>query len=431
MSNRQNSPADIGVCLAHKFFYPVYGGGAMRFQRYAPGLARSGIRMRAFTQAVTSELMARQGSLADEDNRQVTRSDDAPEWPLLEVIDGLPVQRTELPGGWRRWPAYFRSLVRYCEERRQEIDVVQFISLQKWAAPWVPRLRRLGIGTVITCTMVGEFSSNPWKRALQRFDRRFPFQLVDQVVVSSSVMRRYLEELGVSTPIQVIPNGVDLRRFRPVANGGQKSRLRQDLGLDPNWEIVLAVGPVSPRKGTDILIDAFVRLCHERRNVRLVLVGPNGHREGETTDGFHQRLRCAIANGNAEDRVIFVGPVNNVEEYLRAADLLVFPSRREGMGNAVLEAMACGIPVVTTPFTGRPEEFGSPGTHYLLSSWEPEALAANIRKLLGNEGFRRSVGQQGRRWVEENLDVDDSLDRYATLYRDLTSWSSKAKSRPK
>jgi glycosyltransferase involved in cell wall biosynthesis len=296
--------------------------------------------------------------------------------------------------------------------------VLHFNSLNKWAIPWVRSIRRLGIPTVFVATMVGEVSSNPLKQALQRLDRSLVLNLVDRVVVSSGVMAQHLDRMGVSTQIEVIPNGVDLERFRPVEDELGKARLRCALGLKSDWEVVLAIGPITERKGIDALLEAFGRICRENSEAHLVLVGP---RQDLGAPEFHRRLQDLISRTDAPDRIHFTGPVSNVEDYLRAADLFVFPSRREGMPNVVLEAMACGIPVILTPFLGLPDEFGTPGKHYVLTDWKPEALAADIRDLLAQPDYRRNLGQTGRRWVEESLDVNYSLDRYASLYFGLSN----------
>ena len=128
-------------------------------------------------------------------------------------------------------------------------------------------------------------------------------------------------------------------------------------------------------------------------SARLVLVGPRHALGKEAPAMFGQRIQKSTTDAKAQDRVIFTGGVNNVEDYFRAADLLVFPSRREGMPNAMPEAMACGLPVITTPFLGLPAEFGFPGVHYVLTDWNTEVLAADIQKQLSRGEYRRQLGQ--------------------------------------
>ena len=115
---------------------------------------------------------------------------------------------------------------------------------------------------------------------------------------------------------------------------------------------------------------------------------------------FRRKLETLLTASGATDRVHFAGVVRNVEVYLRASDVFVFPSQREGMPNAVLEAMASGLPVILTPFTGLSEDFGKPGQEYLLAERDPKALAAQITKLLENDELRNNLGLHARNWVE-------------------------------
>lgn len=258
------------------------------------------------------------------------------------------------------------------------------------------------------------------KRSLQRLHRRLPLDLVDAVVVSSQEMRARLLEIGAHTPVKVIPNGVDLLRFCP-AGPAERREVRARLGLDPDATVILAIGPIIPRKGVDALVAAFTRLHRQFPTARLVLVGPRHDLARPDLQDFHRRLMGMIDDAGAGSRVHFTGPVSDVQAYLQAADLLVFPSRREGMPNVVPEAMATGLPVVLTPFTGLPAEFGKPGQEYILSDWAPETLAADIRRLLVDAELRRALGQAGRAWVAARLDLEQSLDAYMDLYRSLAN----------
>jgi glycosyltransferase involved in cell wall biosynthesis len=123
--------------------------------------------------------------------------------------------------------------------------------------------------------------------------------------------------------------------------------------------------------------------------------------------------------------VTFTGAVDNVEAYLQTADVFVFPSRKEGMPNVVPEAFACGLASILTPFKGLPDEFGRPGEQYVLVERNAEALATAINAILDDPERRRQLGRRGRKWVEEHLDVEISLDRYADLYYELANDSRK------
>jgi glycosyltransferase involved in cell wall biosynthesis len=89
------------------------------------------------------------------------------------------------------------------------------------------------------------------------------------------------------------------------------------------------------------------------------------------------------------------------------------------MPNVVIEAMASGVPVVMTPFPTLPQEFGRQGFEYLLSDREPGALSAQMERLIRNPDIRIKLGRQGRSWMEKGMDLENTLDRYAALYRKL------------
>jgi glycosyltransferase involved in cell wall biosynthesis len=117
--------------------------------------------------------------------------------------------------------------------------------------------------------------------------------------------------------------------------------------------------------------------------------------------------------------VHFVGLADDVESYLNGSDLFVLPSQREGMPNSVIEAMACGTPVVITPFLGLSDDLGTAGKQYLLAGFDAHSLAATIATVLEDPSLRDSLSKQGRAWIETTMDLQDSLDRYANLYHEL------------
>jgi len=400
--------AEIGVCLASFNFYPIYAGPPLRFQMYAPGLAKRGVRVHVFTQAINEELVKRDGD--------ISRKHFSPGGvPLYEVIDGLPVHRVRIPSGWRHEPAFFRRLARHCRGRKTDTSVVQFLNAGVWAIPWLLKIRRMGFGMVFTHTLLGELAAGRLKRLLQRFRWRTPLNLFDFVVVSSKAMRRQLEEIGVSAPIVIIPNGVNLARFSPP-DLAARTNLREKLGLPCDKRLILSVGPIIPRKGTDVLVTAFASVASRYPDTQLALVGPRHDLVRPELCEFSERIQAVLRDNQIQNRVTFTGAVSNVEDYLRCADIMVFASRREGMPNVVPEAMACALPVIMTPFVGLPSEFGRAGKEYVLTGWHPEQMAADLSGLLSDQRRSKKIGTWGRNWVEQHLDVEDSLDSYAELY---------------
>ena len=258
---------------------------------------------------------------------------------------------------------------------------------------------------------------------------RHLFRRVDGIVVGSTVMRDMMSDLGVKNHIEVIPNGVDLKRFRPAVNEEERRNLRASLGIANHRKVVITVGAVHPRKGSDLLLEAWARLTKENTETELFLVGLRKDLSYPDLAEFRHKIEALIAQSGAPDRVHFTGLVRNIEDYLRVSDVFVFPSMREGMPNVVLEAMASGVPVILTPFIGLSDDFGKNGEEYLLADRDPEVLASAMSQLLNDDGFRTRLGQSGRNWVERTMDLEKSLDRYAALYKELAEGGRKRYSR--
>lgn len=402
----------LDVCLASPLFYPNFSGAGTRFRRYAPGLCARGVDIRVFTGTPYGS-----NSLCTNRLRYGTRLP-------VEYLEDIPIQRVQMPQqvGWRQHMMFVSALVAYCREPTTRPDLIQSLSASPLWLPWWFSFRRLGIPFVITQTMLGELSPKLWKRCLQRIYLPLSYQMADCVVVSSSVARDSVQNIGVANHIEVIPNGLDLSRFQPVTSLKARQALRERLGLDPMGELILFVGAIVERKGVDVLVEAWRSIAQMRPRAYLVLVGPTAREVPQEVNspGFETRIEATIANSGAADRVIFTGSMKNVEDYYQAADVFVFPSRREGMGNVVLEAFGCGLATVLTPFLGLPHEFGRPDEHYILVERTPTAIAKATVALLESPERRQQLGRQSRRWVEEQMDVEKSLDRYAALYRELT-----------
>jgi glycosyltransferase involved in cell wall biosynthesis len=176
---------------------------------------------------------------------------------------------------------------------------------------------------------------------------------------------------------------------------------------------------VHPRKGSDVLLEAWVQLIKQFPQTHLFLVGLRKDLQYPNLNEFRIKLEKLIAASGASEFIHFTGTVRNPEDYLRASDVFVFPSMREGLPNAVLEAMASGVPVIITPFIGLSGDLGQSGHEYLLAERDPMALSTAIAQILEGKGLHAKLGNAGRSWVEKTMDLEHTLDRYAAMYHEL------------
>ncbi|WP_411148460.1 glycosyltransferase family 4 protein [Streptomyces sp. A30] len=235
---------------------------------------------------------------------------------------------------------------------------------------------------------------------------RWAVRWTAHVVCVSEAERARGVRAGVRAHCRVIPNGVDPGRFHPAAFPVQRAVLAPFAALDPAAQLVVCMGRLCRQKGQDVLLEAWPSVLRRVPGARLVLVG-DGPDEG--------RLRH-----HAPEGVLFTGAVADAVPWYQAADLVVLPSRWEGMALAPLEAMACGRPVVVTDVAGA-RECLPPGhwAHCLVPAGRPGPLAETLTGLLLDLPLRESLGRQGRRHVLTAHDVRHSAEAVAALYREL------------
>jgi glycosyltransferase involved in cell wall biosynthesis len=410
------SHPNLELCFASPVLYPPRGGAEIRFLRYLPGLLQRGINVQLLSGTPKA--------------KKLTKQDMAEDWYRIpagsivptEPYDGVPIHRVRLPdkSGWRRVAIFNQALLRYCREAQQKPDIVQLIEpLSPLAAPWLSRLKHLNITRAFAYTLPYELPENGFKRGLRQILLRLLYSQLDCVVTGSEATRAHALSLGLRIRTEVIPNGVNLQRFRPV-NSDARSALRSSLGIDDNAKIITTVGSIIPRKGIDLLLESWASLANRFPELHLVLIGPRTDKIDPKLKTFHDHLVKLINDSGASGRIHFTGRVSNVEMYLQASDLFVFTSEREGMANVVLEAMASELAVVMTPHIGLPPDFGQPGTHYLLADRNKESISTTIEKLLDDHQRCHKLAQNARKWVEETMDLESVLDQYARLYHEIS-----------
>jgi glycosyltransferase involved in cell wall biosynthesis len=407
----------IRLCLASTHFFPTHGGAQLRFLRYIPGLRTRGVLTHVLAGTPKQKKQVHAGPPGKT----------GPEWEDLglegDLIGQVPIERVNIPdqAGWRRSFVFNQAIVRFCLRPDSKPDVIQIVSsLQPRSIPWVRRLRQNGIPVVYAYTIPANFPSNPFRRAVRRWWLKRLYSQLDCVVANNRVMGSLTSGLMGKTPLEIIPNGVDLERYRPAYNEEERKALRASFGVvGSGSKMITTVGAVHPRKGSDLLLESWVSLAKRFPDAHLFMVGLRKDLQYPKLDDFRSRLSDLLAASGAADRVHFTGVVHNIEAYLRASDVFVFPSMREGMPNAVLEAMATGIPVILTPFVGLSKDLGEPDREFLLVERDPEALASAVGDVLSGNGLKTRLGEQARRWALDTMDLEKSLDRYAALYRDL------------
>ncbi len=221
---------------------------------------------------------------------------------------------------------------------------------------------------------------------------RIAAPLADRIIVlTEQEMEEHLERrIGRRNQFVVIPSGVNLPALRAQAPPREEARRR--LGVSADCQLLIGVGRLVPIKGFDVLVRALPAIVKEAPAARLCLVG-----DGPDRPPLEAEARAL----GVADRVMLAGAHGQVAPFLAAADLLVAPSRNEGLGKSLVEAMALGLPVVATRVGGIPAVVADGETGSLVPPDDPPALARAVGALLKDPELRRRAGEAGRRRAEQ------------------------------
>lgn len=209
------------------------------------------------------------------------------------------------------------------------------------------------LGVPVTITLRGTESRHV-KDAVFRPRLTVALQRATQVFAVSDSLRQLALSLGIAPDkVRVVGNGVDLAKFRPML----RDQARAQLGLPTDVPVLVSVGGLVERKGFHRVIELLPALRRQHPGLLYLVVGGSSP-EGDMTD----MLKRQVSDAGLDDAVRFLGPLSpeRIREPLSAADVFVLATRNEGWANVFLEAMACGLPVVTTDVGGNAEVVCSP-----------------------------------------------------------------------
>jgi sugar transferase (PEP-CTERM/EpsH1 system associated) len=241
--------------------------------------------------------------------------------------------------------------------------------------------------------------------------RRLSSPFVHRYVALSGHIESYLRtRVGIAASrIDKICNGVDCERFRPCASRGA---FPHPGFRDPALVLIGTVGRLDPVKDQLALARAFVALIKEqsenRRLLRLVIIGAGPLR---------LQIEQLLASSGVADLAWLPGERSDVPSLLPALDVFVLPSRAEGISNTILEAMACGVPVVATAVGGNSELVSAEETGTLVRPNDVSALAKDIFRLANDRETRAKMGLAARARAVAQFSLAEMVRRYAALYQ--------------
>jgi glycosyltransferase involved in cell wall biosynthesis len=367
-------------------YHPVTGGAQRQLAALGPLLAQRGVEAHVLTRTVTGE-------------------------PDSERLHSMQIHRLNTGSrGPLVGPRFVAAAARRI--RALDPDVIHAFSLFSPSLIAMRAHRRLGIPTIVKVLRGGEMGERA--RLLDKpFAARRVARLrvdIDRFAVISREIDAELAALGISKAQRVwLPNGVDVERFRP-AGPSERQALRSALRLG-DGPVAIYCGRLVPEKDLDLLIAAWSTIRRRHSNAELCIVG---------TGPEENRLRTAAGDG-----IRFAGNQSEVDRWLQAADLFVLPSRTEGLSNAMLEAMAVGLPAVVTRVGGAEDVIEQDRNGLLVEPGSRAQLESTLLDCLGDHDRLLRLGLAARKTAVDHYSLEHTADRWVEEYRQLAERSGR------
>jgi glycosyltransferase involved in cell wall biosynthesis len=334
--------------------------------------------------------------------------------PTYEEYEGVPVHRLSISLA-RQWqiPSFWAALVRFLAARRREFDVFHAHGTnQHGTAALAGRVLRRP--SILKVAMAANDLAFARQGRLRGSINRFMVHRFDRYVAITDEIAAEMTAEGIpASRVERLANGVDTAVFAPL-DAAARERLRRDLQL-PEGPLVSFVGILNARKNVDGALRIWQHAVARGAPGHLLLIGP----ADEGGERYRASLEAFVREHGLGARVSFLGSRKPVAPYLQASDLFLFPSRQEGLPNAVLEAMACGLPVVASRDAGlgdiiRDGENGA--THDL---GDESGFGGIVAGLLADAPARQRLGAAARETIVTRFSLDAVADRYVAIYHEL------------
>ena len=247
------------------------------------------------------------------------------------------------------------------------------------------------------------------------------YSLIDAYVLSSPAQRLSYKKSGLAEDRAFfISNGVDLKKFN-LPSPSEKLSLRRELHIPEAAEVILSVAFFSPDKGVDIFVESLLLLPQDKlSNIFLIFVGSRDDKELEVDAEVVKKVDGIINRLNIKSRCLFIDSTHNIDKYFKVSDIFILPSKREGLPNALLEAMACGLFCIANRLAGITDYLiDSKENGYLLNNLTPDSIADVLKKTIGRKRLQYSLGYEAHAKIERAFNMEQIKGHYAKLYSSL------------
>lgn len=396
------------ICIFTETYYPVMGGGETQAQLLAEGLIDHGhsVILLARRSDATLEKYERYGGL-DVFRLGPVGSGQLKKWGL--ILSGLPA----LIGLRNRYDLIFVSGYRI-------IGVTAVI---------IGKILRKPV--ILKADSQGEMSGDFFASGLKKFGISHKSSLFKRFLGFRNAILKNADAFSAIAPelaseftssglpsnrIYLIPNSVDTKRFLAV-EPEQKVLLREKLNLPQSTTIAIYTGRLVSYKGLPLLLRVWNDMRRKYENILLVLAGTGGL----DIHNCEEELHAYVKSEGMDEHVLFKGVIRNVQEYLQASDLFVFPTEDDAFPSSIVEAMSCGLPVIATPVGAIKNIITDCETGLLIQPGSEEQLFQAMDVMLSDRDLASRLGKAASKSVQDLYSTETVTQKYLTLFQSLIS----------
>lgn len=362
-------------------------------------------------------------SLASQFDFYVITTTCDPDLPATDRLDDIRIQRiyinpdqtvSKLGALWKYWRAFWQI--------KNKIQIIHHHGFSDKTLFSILLARLYGIKILHKFTSAGDDDPvSISKRTLGQIKLWF-LSRSDAFVSPSPALDALIRRSTLpACQIHSIANAVDCQRFQPVRHPQQKRDIRLKLNLPETRQLILFVGFFSRDKAPDVAYQAWKNLTPSLQDTTdLVFIGSQNTHYYEISHDLIDQIHQDIELNGFQSRVHFIEKTLMIETYYQACDVFVFPSRREGLPNALLEAMACAMPCVVNHLPGITDHLIRPPENGLIMA-DPThvSLTVCLEELLKNDQTASRMGQKARETILNQYSISHIAQQYAGLYYHL------------
>lgn len=392
------------ICIFTETYYPVVGGGETQARLLAESLVACGHSV---------IILTRRSDASIKEHEQ---------YGDVNVYRLAPVGSGQL----KKWGLLLSSMPMLFKLRHQyELIFVSGYRIIGLSAVMMGKL--LGKRIVLKADSQGEMSGEFFTSGLKKLGmsptsllfklflgfRNFILKRADAFsAISPEIASEWLSSGIPPGKVHLIPNSVDTNRFIP-AGPGQKVLLRERLGLPRDASVAVYTGRLVSYKGLPLLLQVWDQIREKHSDALLILAGTGSLDIHNCENELHEY----VALHKLAQHVLFTGAIQNVPEYLQASDIFVFPTENDAFPSSIVEAMACALPVITTPVGAIKTIITHEENGILIEPGNPEQLFRGLDVMLSSAEQSLRLGQSARQKVLNSYSVKTVTDQYLYLFQ--------------